>query len=504
MAVATALVVLGLPLGWMLWSGGPGSAAPPPAVAERSVAVLPFTYLGAADSTDYFSLGMTEEILTRLAQVGDLSVISRTSVMQYQDTDKSIREIGAELGAAAIVEGSVQRAENRVRITAQLIDAQTDRHLWGARYDRTSDDPLALQSDVAFRIAEALQATLQPEEQTQLTTERAVDETAYHLYLRAQHLRDRRDPTEMKRAAALFREAIFHDSTFAPAYGGLAMASFWLGNIGNMDSDLAGAKGVPPQTAGAEALQAADRALALDSTVAEAHLAQALVYERFQREWNRSARAFRRTLQLNPSHSEAREEYGWQLLRLGHVDSALVQMKRAVALDPLSSGTHHSLGYTYHCNHQHDEAIQEMETALDLGSGDPFTKKFLNVALLKKSQQLFRAGRANEAEAYLNRAEEQMDAIWGNHNERREIFDLALRGRRAEALKDLEQTPLAGGPTTYIFSLTGQSEPILDMLESSGILNFRVYMDPIFDPARADQQRFEHIVERILQRDIAI
>lgn len=503
---AALLVMLGVALSWAFESGGSTQDAASAVSSERSVAVLPFTYIGAEDSTDYFSLGMTEEILTRLAQVSDLSVISRTSVMQYRDTEKPLRTIGEELGARTVVEGSVQQAGDQVRITAQLIDARTDRHLWGDSYDRRLEDILAVQSEVAQRIAGALQVNLLPQEQAQLTTGGQVDETAYHLYLRAQHLRDRRDPAQMSRAAALFRTAIDHDSTFASAYGGLAMASFWLGNIGNMDSDLAGAKGVPPKTAGAEALQAADRALALDSTVAEAHLAKALVYERFQREWKRSGQAFQRTLQLNPNHSEAREEYGWHLLRLGHVDSALVQMKRAVALDPLSSGAHHSLGYAYHCNHQHEEAIQEMETALDLGSGNPFTKKFLNVALIKQSQQLFREGRDKEAEAHLDRAEEMMAAIWGKHNERRAIFELALRGRRAEALERLDQTSLSGGPTTYILSLTGQSEPILEMLEYASrhhdsILSFRVYADPLFDSVR-HHSRFEQIVERALGREV--
>jgi serine/threonine-protein kinase len=498
-----ALIVI---VGWALWPGVPTQDRGGPAIPERSVAVLPFTYLGAADSTDYFSLGITEEILGRLAKVSALSVISRTSVMQYRQTDKSLREIGEELGVATVVEGSVQREGGHVRIRAQLIDAATDRHLWAERYNRELEDILAVQSDVATRIARALQAELLPQERAQLTARRAVDERAYHLYLRAQHLRDRRAPTEMSRAAALFRTAIEQDSTFAPAYGGLAMASFWLGNIGKMDSELTGAEGTPPDSAAEDALRAADRALTLDSTVAEAHLAKALVYERFQREWDRSGQAFQRTLRLNPSHSEAREEYGWHLLRLGHVDSALVQMKRAVALDPLSSGARHSLGYAYHCNHRYEEAIQEMETALDLGSADPFTKKFLNVALLKRSQQLFRAGRVEEAVAHLDRAEEMMVAIWGKNSERREILDLALRGQHAEALKRLGQTSLQVGPATYIYSLSGRGEPVLNMLAhpATTILNFRVYMDPIFDPARDNPQRFEQVVERVLGHDVDV
>lgn len=506
---AAALLILVITAGWIFWPEASDDAAP--VVTERSVAVLPFTYLGAEDSTDYFSLGMTEEILTRLAQISDLSVISRTSVMQYRNTDKNLREIASELGVAAIVEGSVQQQGGHVRIHAQLIDAKTDHHLWSKSYNRELKDILAVQSEVATRIAEALQVELLPQERVQLTARRDVDEAAYHLYLQAQHLRDRRDPAEMGRAAALFREALAHDSTFAPAYGGLAMASVWLGVISGLDPEVVGAEGVPHETAETEALQAASRALALDSTVVEAHLAEALVYEIFQQEWSRSEQAFKKALQLNPSHSEAREEYGWQLLRLGRIDTALVQMRQAVEVDPLSWDAHHSLGYAYYCNRQYQEAIRELETALNLGSKDPITKKFLNIALLMQSRQLFRQNRVKEVETYLKRSDEILTEIYGLNIDREKFFRYAAGGKRTEVLGHIDKNVLSSTNKFYAIMLAGwqnsdmsrnEKNFIADYLNQNSIFNFRVYADPIFDSVRNDlwfRQMVEHELGRTMK-----
>lgn len=495
--VATLLALV-IAIAWIPRNGEPGQPTSPSATASRPVAVLPFTYLNAKDSTDYFSLGITEEITTRLGKVSGLSVISWTSVMRYRDTEKNLDQIGEELGLRAIVEGSIQRAGSQIRVNAQLVEVQTDRQLWSASYSRELRNILELQSEVATRIAEALQTKLRPQERAQLAAQREVDAAAYHLYLHAQHLRDRRDPAEMSRAAALFREAIDRDSTFAPAYGELAMTSVWLGIISGMDTEITGTEGLPRDTAGARALRVASRALTLDSSLVEAHLARALVYERFQREWERSEHAFQQALRLNPSHSEARREYGWHLLRLGKVDRALVQMRRAVEVDPLLWDAHHSLGYAYHTNRQYGEAVQELETALELGGRDPITEKFLIVALLKRSQRLFLEERDKEATTHLTRADALMEGIWGRDQERRVIFKLALRGRQTEAIDRLAKNPR---PVFYALALTGQKKRVLEHVKRTTILDFRVYADPIFDAVR-DDPRFERIVERKLRHDV--
>lgn len=493
---AIGLLLIAIAAGWMLWPGVPADSVPP-AVSEQSVAVLPFTYLGDEDSTDYFSLGMTEEILSRLAQVSDLSVISRTSVMQYRDTEKSLREIAEELGVAAVVEGSVQQAGDRIRIHAQLIDAQTDWHLWGESYDRESKDILTIQNEVATRIAEALQAELLPQERAQLTARRDVREKAYHLYLRAQHLRDQRDSTGIFKAAMLFREAIENDSTFAPAYSGLAMAYFWSGLFG----------WIPRKKAGPEALQSAGRALALDSTIVEAHLAKALVDEIFQREWDQSEEAFKQGLKINPNHSELRSEYGWQLLRLGHIKEALIQMQRAVTVDPLSWHAHQSLGYAYYCNRQYEDAIQELETSIDIEPRFLTQQLYLFHALLKQSQRLFQQGLNEKAKAHLKR----ISQVWVNlgvskkEMEALKLFEQVLRnkGQVEDILRRIDQDPVPLGKKMILYLFLGYDVKALDLIENMMSFDSVVYADPIFDAVREDP-RFKQLVEQNLERDVEL
>jgi TolB-like protein/DNA-binding SARP family transcriptional activator len=488
--------LLCLVVGWIFWLGAPSPIGSGPSASNRSVAVLPFTYLGAEDSTDYFSLGMTEEVLMRLAQIQDLSVISRTSVMQYRDTEKSVRTIGAELGAGAIVEGSVQRVGEDVRITAQLIDARTDRHLWGASYNGSLRDILAVQSEVAVRVAEALEAELLPKERAQLAPRPNVDADAYHLYLRAQYLRNQRDPAQIVRAPALFRQAIAQDSTFAPAYSGLAMSLIGATLINRFDVDVIGVTGPSRQAAVEEGMGAAERALTLDSTLVEAHLAQGLVHELFATDWERSGRAFHRALQLNPNHSETRREYGYYLLRLGQVDRALDQMHRAVELDPLSSAAHHSLGYAYYCDRQYERAIQTLETALTLAGRYPNTKKYLTTARFKWSQELFRQGRDAEAEALLHVASTMLEEMWGEENDWHQLLEHAVRGERAKALARLDQEEIPFAPRLYTFLLLGERTSALDLLENAPAFpHWRVFVDPMFDTVR-DDPRFDQIVQR--------
>ena len=485
---AALLVMLGVALSWAFEFGGLTQNSVPAVSNERSVAVLPFTYIGAKDSTDYFSLGMTEEILTRLAQVSDLSVISRTSVMQYRDTEKPLRTIGEELGARTVVEGSVQQAGDQVRITAQLIDARTDRHLWSDSYDRRLEDILAVQSEVAQRIAGALQANLLPQEQAQLMARRQVDETAYHLYLRAQHLRDRRDSIGIFGSSTLFQQSIRHDSSFAPAHGGVALSFFWSGLF----------RWIPRETAEEKVLEAADRALALDSTVVEAHLAKALVYQIFRRDWDRSERALRQALRFNPNHSEARSEYGWQLLRLGRVESALVQMRRAAALNPRSWHAHHNLGYTLYCNRQYEDAVQVLETARELGSQLWYTKAYLLHALLKQSQRLLRQGWSEEVEAPLEHIREMYP---DKDPQRLNDLENAVKGRQEHILQRLDQVERPAREKLTLLLLVEEAEQALDLIDQLMSFDSEVYADPLFDPVR-DHPRFEQFVEKRLGRDM--
>lgn len=488
---AVAIFIITIIAAWVVWNGTHSENEDPAIISERSVAVLPFTYLSAEDSTDYFSLGMTEEILTRLGQINDLSVISRTSVMRYQNTEKSLLEIANELGVNAVVEGSVQRVGDQVRITAQLIDARTDHHLWSESYNRDIRDILSVQSEVATRIAESLLDELLPQQQEQLTNQQEIDETAYHLYLQAQHLRDRRDSVGVMQAKTLFEESIEHDPTYAPTYGGLAMASFWAGLMGWDPIDME-----EP-----EILQAVNKALAIDSTTVEAYLAKGLYYHLFTREWKLSEQAFEQALEINPNHSEVRSEYDWFLLRLGRIDEALAGMKKTATLDPYSWHAHHSLGYAYHSNRLYEAAIQELETALNLGSQFSNTKEYLSFAYLKQSQHLFSRKLYDDVESHLERAYELRVELAGGDTQGMQLFEEAVKGNREAVLEGLEQVSLPPFQKIVLLLIVDEKKPALDLIDQTWSFNAKSYMDPIFDSVR-DDPRFEQIVEKKLGRDI--
>jgi len=257
---------------------------------------------------------------------------------------------------------------------------------------------------------------------------------------------------------------------------------------------------VPRETAGAKALEAAGRALDLDSTVVEAHMAKALVYQLFRRDWDRSERTFQHALRFNPNHSEARGEYGWHLLRLGRVESALAQMRQAAALDPRSWHAHHNLGYALYCNRQYEAAIRALETALELGSRLWSTERHLLHTLLKQSQQRLRQGRSEAVGAPL----ERMRVMYPDKDPQR-LNDLedAVRGRKEKVLQRLDQVERPEPEKLTLLLLVGEAEHSLDLIEQKMSFDSRVYADPLFDPVR-HHPRFEQLVARRLGRDVAL
>lgn len=332
---AALLVLLSVGLGWAFWSGG-SPEAPALDAEAPAVAVLPFTYIGAADSTDYFSLGITEEVLTRLAQVSDLSVISRTSVMQYRDTEKPLRTIGEELGAQAIVEGSVQRVGNDVRITAQLIDARTDRHLWSARYDRRLEDVFAMQSDIAKAIAGALEAELAPSVAERIERAPTDDLVAYELYLHGRDYFVRGTKEEIGTAINLLQQAITRDPSFALARATLAKAfarDAWAygGEAWQADS----------------ALVEAERAAALAPDLADAHAALGRAHMAAGR-FTKASAAYERATKLNPNDWSAVNDLAIVYLQTGRLAEAIQQWKRVLKGSPASAhGVRFNLALAY-------------------------------------------------------------------------------------------------------------------------------------------------------------
>lgn len=330
----------------------------PVAAGPRSIAVLPFTNLSPEPANEYFSDGVTEEILTALAQIQGLKVISRTSAMRFKGTTRSLRQIGEELGVATILEGSVRRAAERVRITAQLIDASTDEHLWAANYDRDLEDIFAIQADVAERIAEALKVRLDPHQRGRLTEAPTRNVRAYQHYLLGVHFWNRREREAFLRAATEFEAAIGLDPRYAQAWAGLAaVQAFWAVWGPDEASEML-----------AKATAAAERALELDPHLGEAYAVLAEIRLR-EWKWQGADRCFRRAIELSPNNATCHQWYAHYLAAMERFDEAFDEIGRALELDPLSLPVHTESGNVLLYRRRYDEAVARYREALDL---DPF------------------------------------------------------------------------------------------------------------------------------------
>ena len=293
-----------------------------------SVAVLPFRNLSADPENEFFADGITEDVIAQLSKIRSLKVISRTSVMQFKNREQSLREIGATLQVATLLEGSVRRAGDRVRIVAQLIDAEADRHLWAETYDRQLTDIFAIQTDVALQIASALEAELSPGERTRIRRKPTSDVRAYQLYLQGRYCYSRYTEESMRKGIEYFQQAIAIDPDYALAHTGVALAYAEL---------AAGASGglLKPDLAFQEGMEAVNKALALDGDLGEAHSVLALLKFTHDFDWAGAEAEFKLALQLNPGAADIYDHYGWLCGAQERWDEALALGKRAQELDPL-------------------------------------------------------------------------------------------------------------------------------------------------------------------------
>jgi adenylate cyclase len=320
------------------------------------IAVLPFVNMSADAENEYFSDGITEELISKLSRLHDLTVIARTSVMQYKGTGKSVADIGRELRAGTILEGSVRKAGDRLRITAQLVDAATEGHLWSQDYDRRLDDVFAIQSDVAEHVAHALQIALKPAEARQIAKAGTADLDAYDAYLKGLYHQNIFSQKGLERSIEYFEQSIARDPAFAKAYGAMALSY-----------DLLGEGYVPPDEAFPKLKDAAHRALEIDATNAEAHTALAAAATFYDRDWIRADEGFRRALELNPNSAIAHDWYGAAYLRpMGRHDEAIAHGQRAKELDPLTPYIRVDLGFAYNFARRYDDAIAECKQILDI------------------------------------------------------------------------------------------------------------------------------------------
>ena len=324
----------------------------------RSVAVLPLASFSGSPEDDYFVQGMTESLITDLAKIGSLRVISRTSVMRYNRTEKPLPEIARELNVDTIVEESVLRSGDRVRITAQLIDAATERHLWAESYERDLRDVLKLQSEVAGAIAREIKIKLSPQEQASLANTPRVDPEAYQAYLKGRFYWSKRSGQGFRKGIGFFEEAIARDPSYALAYAGLADCHALLAAVGHA--------GTATQEAVSKAAEAARKAIELDDSLSEAHTSLGFLKFRFDWDWAGAEREFQRAIALQPGYATAHQWYAMCLRILGRTQEALTEMRRALALDPLSLTINAGLARLLSATGQHDRAIEQIWKLLEM------------------------------------------------------------------------------------------------------------------------------------------
>jgi len=341
----------------------------------QALAVLPLENLSRDPEQEYFADGMTEALINSLAKIGDLRVISRTSAMQYKGVRKPLREIARELEVDAIVEGTVLRSGHRVRITAQLLEASRETHLWAESYERDLRHVLALQSEVARAIAEQVQVKLTPQEQAQFAQVQPVDPEAYEAYLKGRYYWNKRSGDALTKGAECFQQAIAKDPTYAAAYAGLADCASSAGWFGFLSPDEGCGKG--------KAL--ALKALEIDPGLAEAHASLAWATVHYDYDFLAAEREYKRSLELNPRYATAHQWFGIFLAAVGRFEEAISELKQAVRLDPVSLMSTGSLAWVYLCARRYDQEIEECKKTLDLDRNFYHVRWGLGMGYLQKA-----------------------------------------------------------------------------------------------------------------------
>ncbi len=350
----------------------------PWAVQEKglpSIAVLPFTDMSPEKDQEYFCDGMAEELINALTQIKDLRVIARTSAFSYKGRDVNIRDIGSQLNVATILEGSVRKADNRLRITAQLVDTTSGHHLWSERYDREMGDVFAIQDEITLAIVDKLRPKLLGQEKARLAKRQPVDIEAYNLYLRGLFFWNKRTEANLKKAIEHFEQAIEKEPDYALAYAGLA-SSYGL---------LPLYVSLPPKQYTLKGKEAALRALQIDETLAEAHASLGLIKTWYEWDWEGGESQFKRAIELNPGYASTHQWYSYNLLFTARFDDALKEMEKASALDPISVVITKDLGTICYYAGQLDRAIESGKRALEMDPSMMYAHYHIGLSYLKKS-----------------------------------------------------------------------------------------------------------------------
>jgi TolB-like protein/Tfp pilus assembly protein PilF len=484
-AISIALFFLG-----RYTAGNRTAATAPNDIPSKSIAVLPFDSLSEDKSNAYFAEGVQDEILTRLAKVADLKVISRTSTQRFKSAPSDLRDIAKQLGVMNILEGSVQKANDQVRVNVQLINAMNDAHLWAEIYDRKLTDIFATESDIAKAIAETLQAKLTGSEITAISKKPTANPEAYELYLKGRFFWNKRTGADLFKAIDYFNQAIAKDPNYALAYSGLADSYLLLPPYG----------AAAPKDSIPQAKAAVKKALELDDTLAEAHASSGRILSGFDFDSTKAIAGFERAIELNPNYATAHHWFGaGPLLALGRFDESIVEAKRSIELDPLSMINNADFGNDYYYARRYDEAIAQLHKTIEIEPRFYLAHYYLAQALQMK-------GQLAEAIAEYRKAVELDD----------DPFALALlgqayarSGQRDEANKILVRLNeeaktryVAAYGIGAVFLGMGDKNRAMDELErayrendGNDIYNIRV--DPLLDDLRGNL-RFEALAEKII------
>jgi TolB-like protein/DNA-binding winged helix-turn-helix (wHTH) protein/Tfp pilus assembly protein PilF len=433
LAIVVLICAAALVAYWLVPRQGPMT----PSGRRLTLAVLPFDNLSGDADQEYLSDGLTEEMITQLGRLEPdrLRVLARSSTWKYKRAGRDIGQLRRELGVDYVLEGSLRRASERVRVTAQLVQVDDQSQVWAETYERDFRDVLILQSEVAEAIARMIAVTLTPDAQARVARARPIDAEAYQDYLRGRFFWNRRTEAALKQALGYFQKAIAADPGYAPAYSGLADSYLSLGA-----SAIVG--GLPPRQAMPEAKAAALKALQIDGTLAEAHTSLAMVHLLYDWDLAASEKEFRRAIELNPNYTAAHHWYSHCLLPLGRIEESLAESKRALELEPLQLVVGLHLGWHYLYARQYDQAIEQFRKTLELDPAFPQAQRYTAWAYLQK----------------------------GMHPE-------AIAALRA-ALNSLERDPEIEGELGHALAVAGRRAEALAMLEGLGHLSATRYVSP--------------------------